>query len=120
MLPGILMTYNAIESNVLTGAIAQANRPEVARFPESIHTQKNISFGEIAVAANTPVNGRDMAEIESRAQKQREKRQEGATESWGPSKFCFRETETCGSTCAARRGTTCGDVALSRPVVKVR
>ena len=79
MLTGGLRTNNAIESfrNAYACYIAQADRPNVARFPESAHTQRNMSCGAIAVFTHTPITDRELAEIEAGAHKPREKRQEG-------------------------------------------
>ena len=78
MLTGSLWTNNAIESfrDAFACSIAQADRPNVARFLESVHTQQNMSCGEIAVSTHTPITDRGLTEIEAGAHKPREKRQE--------------------------------------------
>ena len=63
--------------NAFACSIAQADRPNVARFLESVHTQQNMSCGEIAVSTHTPITDRELAEIEDGALKPRGKRQEG-------------------------------------------
>ena len=79
MLTGALRGNNAIAAfrNAFACSIAQADRPNVARFLESVHTQHNMSCGEIAVPTHTPITDRELAEIEAGAHRPREKRQEG-------------------------------------------
>ena len=66
---GSLRANRAIASShkEFAGSIAQAARPNVARFHASIHTQKNMCCGEIDVSENTPTTDRDLAVIESGA-----------------------------------------------------